>query len=429
MKVVERKGLLQGQVFGLALAYSENLFRMIYGVAVLLFARKLLTVDDFSNFAFYLSLAVLLYGFSKFSLDAYSIRTLVRHPEVSSSLVLKLILFRAVGSIAFLLLFLLGLFITGKFSLGFFFLLVFQLVRPLDSIEWLLRSTERIAYQSLCRIASMAVVISILVAVYLFGFDLEPINLAFVVGFEWVVLAILYMYWYFFLYPKRRTWVGDGTKYLKSIVKGTFPSYVAFILFLAYSKFDQLVLKGCIDSVEYGNYMIAARLNESAVIIVVSLNMVLYPRLVQQHLSSMSKFSADVRRGSALFLFLGICVVGAVLGGRTLYPVLPEVFQRWLPFQVLKYLSLMIFSVLPVFFFGLRSSYFTIIDKPMHILWGGFLGLASMIILGVPLMRSMGGDGGALALIVSTIVALFISNFINRDGRLYLKIVFPFFKQ
>lgn len=420
-------GALEGQIVGLLLTYCENLIRLVYGVIVLLVARQILSPEEFSDFAFYLSIAVMLYGFSKFSLDAFSIREILLQPIIAGGLVWRLVGFRFAGSIFFFCCIVLFLYLFDKIYGVFLWLIFFQAIRSVDSVEWFMRAEGKIALQALARIFSMLVVLLLLyVCISDYGVDVKGWHLVIIQSTEWFLLALIFFLW--MRGRKSQSIARRENDSFKSVVSKSLPAYLAYVFFILYSKIDQLFLESILEDVAYGNYMVAARINESAVILIGSLNMVLFPKLLVAYNRSKDAFSSYVRSISLFFLFLSVIVISIVWGGRLGYDFLPQAAKNFIPYEILEYLSLMVFSTVPIFFFGLRSSYFTITDNAFEILRGGGVGLFVALVLGIPSMYLWGAYGGVLCFVMSCLGALFVSNFLSSSGRSFMALVFLYKK-
>lgn len=397
-------------------------------MGILFVARHLLDAEAFASFAFYLALAIACYGFCKFSFDAYAVREFVLHPANALPVLRKIIAIRVIGSGVVIGIVILGLRVFDKYEALYSIVIIFQIVRAVDSVEWLLRAEEKLIAQALVRLASMLFVISALIALVVYkpvvsGWHIVAVQVA-----EWCVILIVYSV----IFALKRSGGSRDEKIdqeevrasVRKIVSGSVYVYIGFVLFLLYSKVDQFLLNWLVGPDLYGIYMIAARLTESAVVLIMSLNMFFYPKLVSAHQESFELFSAMIRRVSLVFLLMAFLVVSCVWGLRSYYFFFPLAVRNVIPYELLEILSWMIFSVIPVFFFGLRSSFFTIIDEPKNILWGAVLGFISAVLLGVPLMYCFGVVGGAACVCLVAFFSLFFSNFFSVPGRSYLKVVF-----
>jgi len=415
------------------LTYLENFLRLIYGVGVLFVARHLLGAESFASFAFYLSLATLCYGVSKFSFDAYAIREFVLHPSQAVSVLWRLMLIRSIGCIVIIGILMVCLSAFDKYEALYSLIIVFQFVRVVDTVEWLLRAEGKLATQAIVRIVSMIVVLLALTILLVNSHSVAAWHLVLVQLSEWVVILLAYL-----MILARKTTkdvsVRKPDKLLlgtsvKKVVVGSMYAYAGFVLFLLYSKIDQFFLHWLLQPELYGVYMIAARLTEAAVVLIMSLNLFFYPKLVNAHAVSFERFSILLRSISLTFLLIAAVVVLCVWIARGLYDYFPLMFRDVVPNELLVILSWMIFSVIPVFFFGLRSSFFTIVDNPGNILFGAAVGCSFAVLVGIPLMYFFEELGGALCIFLVAICALFFSNFCTPAGRQYLRILFYGYRQ
>lgn len=418
------------QYSGVLLIYVENLLRLIYGVGVLFVARHLLNADAFANFAFYLSLATLCYGLSRFSFDAYVVKEFVLNPFRAIGVLWKIMLVRSLGSALVILVVIAFLCFFNKLDLLFSLIIIFQFFRVVDSVEWLLRAEGRLATQAVVRIISMVVVSVALIMLLSFANTISAWHIVMVQVSEWVVILIVY----FIVFMRKAIFseissfrVGDfwNDPPVRKIVAGSMYVYAGFVLFVFYSKIDQLLLSWFLGAEMYGLYMMSARLIEASVVLIVSLNLFFYPKLVSAYSISFKRFSLMIRQVSFIFLFIAVGVIVVVWATRLTYDQFPSAFQGVVPYQLIELLSWMVFSVVPVFFFGLRSSFFTIIDRPENILFGSAFGLLSALFIGVPSMYFWGATGGAICILSVSFFSMFVSNFFTIAGRQYLKIVFP----
>lgn len=397
-------------------------------MGILFVVRHLLDAEAFASFAFYLALAIACYGFCKFSFDAYAVREFVLHPANALPVLRKIIAIRVIGSGVVIGIVILGLRVFDKYEALYSIVIIFQIVRAVDSVEWLLRAEEKLIAQALVRLASMLFVISALIALVVYKPVVSGWHIVAVQVSEWCVILIVYSV----IFALKRSGGSRDEKIdqeevrasVRKIVSGSVYVYIGFVLFLLYSKVDQFLLNWLVGPDLYGIYMIAARLTESAVILIMSFNMFYYPKLVCAHQASFEVFSAMIRRISLVFLLMAVLVVFCVWGLRSSYLLFPLMIRNVVPYELLEILSWMIFSVIPVFFFGLRSSFFTIVDRPKNILIGSTCGVVAALFVGVPLMQVWGVYGGIACVVLVAFSSLLLSNFFSEYGRCYLKIVF-----
>lgn len=418
-----KRGLL-----GLALTYFENFLRLFYGVGILLLARRELVGDEFAEFSFYLTVGLACYMFSRFSFDAYAIKEFVSNAEGAVHVLVRLVVLRLLGALAVILIAIVLIALFGQFRWLLAPIIFLQIFRAFDLVELYLRARGDLLTQSVIRISSMLLAFCfLLVSIMFFSSSLEVFIYSQAV--EWLSISIFYAGSLCFFCKAKGGSNGlrrSVHESVRKVLRGSVLVHISFGLFLVYSKFDQVLLKWIAAAGEYGNYMIAARLTEASVVLILSLNMFFYPRLVKAHRESCVLFNNMIRSLSAFFLFLSLSVVVVVWVFKSFYYSLPALVSEYVPYEVLDLLSLLIFSTVPVFFFGLRSSYFSIVDSPRDVVAGGVFGVMCALLVGVPCVLYYGVFGAAIAVSIIALVALGFSNFCSRQGRAYLRVMFGF---
>lgn len=418
-----KRGLL-----GLALTYFENFLRLFYGVGILLLARRELVGDEFAEFSFYLTVGLACYMFSRFSFDAYAIKEFVSNAEGAVHVLLRLVALRILGSLAVISIAIVLLALFGQLRWLLVPVIFLQFFRAFDLVELYLRARGNLLTQSVVRIFSMLLAFCfLLVSITFFSSSLEVFIYS--QAIEWLSISIFYAgSLCFFCKAKGGANELHGTvlESVRKVLRGSVFVHISFGLFLVYSKFDQFLLKWVVAAGEYGDYMIAARLTEASIVLILSLNMFFYPKLVKAHRESYLLFNNMVRSLSIFFLLLSLLVVVVVWIFKAFYYSVPVLVSDYVPYEVLNLLSLLIFSTVPVFFFGLRSSYFSIVDSPRDVVMGGVWGVLCALLVGVPFVLYYGVFGAAIAVSIIALVALGFSNFCSRQGRAYLRIIFGF---
>lgn len=408
---------------GLAFTYIENFYRLLYSFGFLVAAQHLLSVEQFSNFAFYVVVAAFVYGVSKFSIDAYAIKEFVGRPEQAIFVLRRLCLLRAGWTGIIVLLSIAILYFSGRFYPVLSLLVVLQFFRSIDIFELLLRAEERLLFQALVRMFSM-IVVTVLVAFFLmFEVSVDVETLVFVQALEWGVVILIYSFSFFKCFGSKSAESCRVKEAVKKIVSGSSFVFFAFLLFLCYSKIDQLLLNWFAEAAEYGDYMIAARLVEASVVVVISLNMFFYPRLVRLYDVDRQNFFVMIKKISYSFLLVAGVVFLVVLALRVYYQFLPHIFTGLFSLRLIELLSWLAVSLFPVFLFGLRSSFFTIVDEPGNILLGSILGFAVSVLFGVPLIYFYGLYGGVACVLLTSVSSLLVSNFFSASGRTYLRLI------
>ena len=412
--------VLKGSYLAVSVTYAENFLRLFYGLFVIFVAKENLDAVEFSFFGLYFSVATILYGFSKFSLDSFAIKKIVGFQYSKGRLIRNFVFFRFGVCFLFLVIFLSLLYWMDKIYGWYFLLLLLQLIRSFDSVEWYLRAEGKVITQAGSRIFSMLVVLFVLSFFYFLDFDLSHLQFIYVLSLEWLFLSTVYI----FLMPKDgKSDIAKVNDEFVEVVRDSLPVYVAYALFLVYSKLDQIVMESLVSTYEYGYYIVAARINETAVILIGSINLVVFPRLVSLYRDDDRLFRVYIRKVSQLFFSMSLVIISMIWLARFFYDFMPEVIKALVEIEIIETLSVMIFSIIPVYAFGLRSSFFAITSQPKEILHGGVLGALVAFLCGVPLMIKLGVLGGVLSIILSSLSALFFSNFFTGGGRDYLRTV------
>lgn len=412
----------------LGLLYGENIFRLLYSAGLLFGLKAVLSDLDFSVVAFCLSIGILLNGISRLSIDTFAIKSFIKWKGESIDIVWRtLSLYRFSICAALALLICAVLVKMDKASGIALILIASQPIRTIDTFELYLRSKGIILEPVIIKLVSLLIPAAGVFTLIL-NKSIADINTAVaLISAEWIIVGIGYLiisrrgkYC-----SRRNELLGNGTKGMieaASILKASLSAHMAFLFFLLYSKIDQIYLFQVVSAADYSSYIIAARVNDTLLAVVMTMNIVIIPMLVNSHHSDAVGFILKIRRYSRFYLISAVIIILSIWSAKGLfYLYMPEgdyIESMYKSLNILSYLSL---SCIFSFGFGLRSAYFSITGSPFNILLGSIVAAVFSFTFGLYLMQQYGVIGAVVSNNLSCILSVFISNYLTYSGRRFVK--------
>jgi O-antigen/teichoic acid export membrane protein len=399
----------------LASLYLENALRLIYNICILLLIKKIYGDEVFSVVSYALTLGAISYGLGKFSLDNLSIKLII---EEKFEVVRCVAAFRNMFSaLACLMVCAYALLISHEIFMNspeLLLLILLQLFRTFDSVEWYLRVDERLEFQSFSRIFSMLIPFCLLIIVDFLHLQVNVQNLVIILSTEWIVIAIIYS-----MANKRSDYIGRYKMGYSKLVKPTLiqalPLFLSFFAYMIYQRIDQLALIEFIPIAEYGYYSLAAKLNESSIVVIQSLSIILFPQLVRMGVGI--DFFYQFRKYTIVLFLLALLIQVAIY----VFSLLQIRYSfEFIPNKTLSIMRLLGLSMVIYFAMGLRSAYFVIIGKTKTMLIGSLLAIVAATPISIILISRFGINGAVIGNIFTSSVALIISNFVTHEGRVFL---------
>ena len=407
--------------------YSENFLRVLYSVFLLVALRQILATETFAVFAFYLTISLMLYSVSKFSLDTVAVKYLVRDKSKKGTkeLIARLAIFRfLVGIIVTVLAFFI-LKALGKLDPVVFLIIVAQLLRVPDSLEWYLRSSGMFNIQSIARIFSLSLPVSIMFVTFIGQYKFSDDRyFALIICLEWVSISTIYSIYYIQKFGMPRIYNPIGGM-ARSVVSVAAPVLLAQIVSLIYLRVDQLVLESYLPSYLYSQYIVAARINDAFLVVVLTMNMMIVPNLVALKDKDEFQYKNKLRFYSRIFFLLSLAVTASIwlLDGVFRYFDF-NVVADYMGAEFLGILKMLVLSTVINFYFGLRSSFYVIEGWSRNVFYGAIVGCSFGVLVGIPLMKNYGVEGGVFSVVYSAFLALFVTDLFSKRGRAFIGVLF-----
>ncbi len=401
--------------------YTENILRIFYNIAILVLFRNILSAESFSLFAFYITVSLIVYSISKFSLDTIATKYIIEDKSSAKELLCSLMLFRFFITGFIIALLCICLLMLNKFDAVLFVIIVGQLFRIPDSIEWYLRANSQFNLQSLIRIFSLIVTTSLIAIFVISAYEFNNERyLVVIVSIEWIFICIAYLLLYIRLFGGFKFFLPFYGKARDALLIAT-PILFAHFISLIYGRIDQLALESYLDDVLYGQYIIAARINDALLIVVFTLNLMIMPTLVSMKQLDECVYKDRIRFFSRVFFGLSVVVISFVWGLSLIERYLSlNLIAIYLGEGFLNIFKMLVLSSSVTFYFGLRSTFYVIEGWSRNILYGSLVGLAFGVFIGVPSMAKFGVEGGIFSVTFSAFFALFVTDLFSHRGRIFL---------
>lgn len=395
---------------------GERICSMAFALIATIFVARYLGPDRFGSLAYALSLASLFGVAGHLGLHGLVVREIVKEPSLrgqtlGTTAALK---FLALAG-GYLLLVVYGAFYEGVNSIEFGLILIAGaalLFRPFEVVDLWFQAFVQARYAAIARLLSSILATAFKLSLVIGGASLLYFAAAPLI--QAAAAAIIFL----ILFRMHASialsdWRFDCQR-AKSLLSQGWLVYVGSIFAVIYLKVDQIMLRWLANTVEVGQYAIAAQLSEVWYFVPAAVVASFFPRLIELHEKDANIFKNRFQQlFDALFL-LGLCV--ALVMTLVAPWLIPLLFGTdYLP--SVEILIIHIWAAIFIFMRAAFSKWILIENALIFSLITHALGAIINVALNYHLIPKYGGVGAAYATLMSYATASFFALFFYRKTR------------
>ena len=377
----------------------EQITRLGVGLVVMTLIARQLGPDNLAAFAYVFSIAAILVPIGRFGLDAIILRQVAAEPGNSAALLTHAAILSVTMSIVAALISVALVVVTGGPKGVTVTLMMFAactiIAVPAEIPVLYLKAIERIGLVTVFRTGT-AVIFGIVVSVAaLSGAGLSELTL--LRGIEALAIGAASSLVVLLLIPYRRN-VKVSANSIIRIGKSALPLMIAGLATLAYMRIDQIMLGQMAPPDQLGKYSVAARIAEVANILPAVLQSTLYAAIVRNFNRDRAGFDTYMQRIFDLFAIIAWPVMAGIafLAYFLIVPLFGEEYSGAIPMVLLLLLGT------PLFFLYYAWGTMLTVREWMWLAPAvAGLGAAVNIGLNLALIPDFGGEGAAIATVIS----------------------------
>lgn len=357
--------------------------------------------DKYGTLMYAVSFVGLFSFIASLGIDQILYRELIKSPEREDELFGTALGIKIFGGILALL---------ATFAASFFFT-----ENPLEqkliliiSLSFIFQSFGIISYIFQARLENKKLsLITIIATVLLSAFKIGIVYankgilfLSAVLVLEPIIYAAFFIFYYSKFFGNIRKWK-FSTQLAKNILRDSLPLLFSTVFALIYSRIDQVMLKGFIDSTAVGLYNSAVSLSEVWYFIPTVIVSTLFPSIMNSKLNDQHIYGKRILKLTALLISISAFI--ALVGTLFAKPILNLVYgaeflgaQRALQFYLWSGVGISISTVLIQFLIAEKLS--------SIILYISIAGMTLNVVLNFLLIPQFGINGSALATLLSYII-------------------------
>ncbi len=276
---------------------GEKILRMFVGLFVGVWIARYLGPEQFGLLSYAQSFVFLFTAVATLGLDGIVVRELVKTPEQAPELLGTAFGLKLMGALCILPLLWVGVQFTSNddyTNLLIFIIASATIFQSFNVIDFYYQSTVMSKYVSLANVISLA--LSSIVKIVLVLNEAPLIAFALTVVFDAIVLAAGLAYFYFTkVHNKIGPWSYSSDTAI-ILLKYSYPLLIGGVMFVTFSKVDQLFISFMLGNKVLGNYAASSRIVESLYFIPIVLVNSFLPALVNSKKVSNTLYISRMRK-------------------------------------------------------------------------------------------------------------------------------------
>jgi O-antigen/teichoic acid export membrane protein len=394
--------------------FGGQMLRMVLGLFVSVAVARYLGPKDFGLYNYVLSIVAIVAVVGNLGLQNLAKRELVVDPERRDAILGTCFVLSALAGLIFYaaMLTVVGLTSDSSLLMGLFALLGSSLLfNPFKSIEIWFQSQVRSDLSVSASSITLLIFAGLKVAAIYFGADLLQFSYLFL--FESLTLIALLLYYYRRHFGSVRTWQLDWAS-AGDFLKQSWPLILSGLAVTVYMRIDQVMLGAMLGEAAVGQYSVAVRISSIWYFIPTILAASLFPAIVNARKQGAAHYEQrlqnyfDLNAGLAYAICLPVSVAApwivAVLFGPD-YAVAAPI------------LAIHAWSSLFVFIGVARGQYLVAEKMYKFSMYCTITGAVVNLLLNYYLIPYYGGNGAAIATLISQAISAFLSSFIPKQTR------------
>lgn len=402
----------------------DKVLRIILGLFIGVWVAKYLGPKVFGVFSYVNSVVGLFSAIAAMGLNELIVREIVKNNIKINTILGTSFLLKIIG--VFFVFVLLGITICftkdDYYTNSLIFILVFGLLfQSFNVIEFYFQS--QVASKYIFIVNTCALIVSSVLKIALILFKADLIMFVIVTSFDFVIIAIGYIY----IYKKKTAFTvfkwGWDSSLAKSLLKESWPLIISSLSFVIYNNIDKIMLKNMMDDYSVGVYSAASRLTFPWQFIPGLIISSLMPALVSSHQNSFKLFHSRIKQLGSLLIWIAILM-------SVFYSLFSdEIIRLTFGAEFIDASGIMVYLIwanVLIFFNSLWNRWMLIEGNTKITFYFSLTTSVLNIILNYFMIINFGVKGACISIIIS----LFISSFIfyvvidNRVFKVFYKAFF-----
>ena len=403
-------------LFNASWMMAERLLNIGVGFVTAVLLARYLGPEQFGILAYAISMTAIFASAGHMGLAGLVVREVVKKPDtVPETLGTTFMLKLAGMAIGYALILIYTLTFEQIGSTEFWMLLIVAsaiFFQTFDVVEYWFQSQVQAKYPAIAKSTSLVIAAGIKVALVLSGAGVVAFAFAHTAQFMLAAL-ILAMLYKGTTTVSLTTWKASFAK-AKELLSQGWIIYLGSIFAVIYMKIDQVMLKWMIGAEEVGVYAVAAQLSEAWYFLPTAIVASFFPKLIKLHEADPARFN---QRFQQLFdvLFI-LAIVVAILVSLVAGPLIALLFGAEYQNSA-SILTIHIWAGVFIFMRAAFSRWILIEGALMFSLITQGLGALANIGLNMLLIPRYGGEGAAMATLISYAIASYAALLVHKKTR------------
>lgn len=395
---------------------AEKILNMGIAFFVTIFVARYLGPEQFGILSYAISLVALFASAGHMGLGGLVVREIVKRPDQRAETLGTTFGLKFLGFLIGFLLLIVFAFLTEEIgSTGFWVMIIVassMLFQSSSVISFWFEAHVQAKYSSIANTLAVLMSSALKIALVFSGTGLLLFAFASVVQAA-VIAVILVVFYHRFANISLSEWKVSFQR-AKELLSQGWVIFLGSIFAVVYLKIDQIMLKWLVGAEEVGVYAVAASLSEAWYFVPVAIVASFFPRLIKLRESNEAQYSLRLQQLFDLLFILALIVAIAV----TLFskPIILLFFGEAYRDSAMI-LTIHIWAALFIFMRALFSKWILIEDALMFSLITQGFGALANVGFNLLLIPHYGGEGAAIATLISYAMASYVSLLFYKKSR------------
>lgn len=403
-------------LFNASWMMAERLLNIGVGFVTAVLLARYLGPEQFGILAYAISMTAIFASAGHMGLAGLVVREVVKKPDMVPETLGTTFMLKLSGmAIGYALILIYTLAFEEIGSTEFWMLLIVAsaiFFQTFDVVEYWFQSQVQAKYPAIAKSTSLVIAAGIKVALVLSGAGVVAFAFAHTAQFMLAAL-ILAMLYKGTTAVSLTTWKASFAK-AKELLSQGWIIYLGSIFAVVYMKIDQVMLKWMIGAEEVGVYAVAAQLSEAWYFLPTAIVASFFPKLIKLHEADPARFNQRFQQLFDVLFILAIFV--AILVSLVAGPLIALLFGAEYQNSA-SILTIHIWAGVFIFMRAAFSRWILIEGALMFSLITQGLGALANIGLNLLLIPRYGGEGAAMATLISYAIASYAALLVHKKTR------------
>lgn len=403
-------------LFNASWMMAERLLNIGVGFVTAVLLARYLGPEQFGILAYAISMTAIFASAGHMGLAGLVVREVVKKPDLVPETLGTTFMLKLAGmAIGYALILIYTLTFEQIGSTEFWMLLIVAsaiFFQTFDVVEYWFQSQVQAKYPAIAKSTSLVIAAGIKVALVLSGAGVVAFAFAHTAQFMLAAL-ILAMLYKGTTAVSLTTWKASFAK-AKELLSQGWIIYLGSIFAVVYMKIDQVMLKWMVGAEEVGVYAVAAQLSEAWYFLPTAIVASFFPKLIKLHEADPARFNQRFQQLFDVLFVLAIFV--AILVSLVAGPLIALLFGAEYQNSA-SILTIHIWAGVFIFMRAAFSRWILIEGALMFSLITQGLGALANIGLNLLLIPQYGGEGAAMATLISYAIASYAALLVHKKTR------------